>query len=225
MRHDAVMGTTIADVLPLAVAIAASPFTIIPVILLLFTPRARAASAAFLSGWLIALAVGATGFVLLAALIEGFEEVPTWLSWTRIVLGTILIVLGIRQWRARRTPASSPAWMQRIESATPRRAFRLSFLLAYANPKVLLLTAAAGLSIGAAELERASTAGLIAIFTGVAAISVAVPVGLFAVLGERMLGPLSRVRDWLERNNATVLAVVIIVIGVLVLAEGVSGIF
>lgn len=218
-----VPGGIAAEVLPLAIAIAASPFTIIPAILMLFTPRARATSLAFLASWLVALAVGATAFVLLASLIEGFEETPTWLAWTRVVLGAVLIVLGIKQWLARRTPKPTPAWMQRIESATPRRAVRIAFVLAYANPKVLLLTMAAGLSIGAAELSGGSAALAIAVFTGVAAISVAVPVLLYAVLGERMLGPLTRVRDWLERNNAVIMSIVITVIGVMVLTEGISG--
>lgn len=213
-----------ADVVPLAIAIAASPFTIIPAILLLFTARARATSLAFLATWLVALAAGATAFVLLASAIEAFEKTPTWLSWTRIVLGAVLIVLGIRQWLARGTPKPTPAWMHRIESATPRKAVRLAVLLAYANPKVLLLTAAAGLSIGAAELDAAGTAAAIAVFTAVAALSVAVPVLLYAALGERMLGPLTRIRDWLERNNAVVMSIVITAIGVMVLIEGVSGV-
>ena len=38
-----------ADVVPLALAIAASPFTIIPAILLLFTERPRTTSLAFLA--------------------------------------------------------------------------------------------------------------------------------------------------------------------------------
>ena len=60
-------------------------------------------------------------------------------------------------------------------------------------------------------------------FTVVAALSVAVPVLLYAVLGERMLSPLTTMRDWLERNNAVVMSIVITVIGVMVLVEGVSG--
>jgi threonine/homoserine/homoserine lactone efflux protein len=217
------MSEQTADIVPLAAAIAASPFTIIPAILLLFTPRARATSLAFLATWLVALAGGVTAFVLLASVVEGLEESPTWLSWTRIVLGGVLVVLGVRQWLARRTPKPTPAWMQRIGSATPRRAVRLAVVLAYANPKVLLLTAAAGLSIGAAELDRAGTAEAIAVFTAVAAVTVAVPVLLYAVLGERMLGPLTRARDWLERNNAVVMSIVLAAIGVMVLTEGITG--
>lgn len=217
------MEVSTADVVPLAIAIAASPFTIIPAILLLFTPRARATSLAFLAAWVVALAAGVTVFVLLAGKIQGFEETPTWVAWTRIVLGGALVVFGVRQWLTRHQPKPPPAWMHRIETATPRTAVRLALLLAYANPKVLLLTAAAGLSIGAAELGSRDTAVAIAVFTAVAAISVAVPVILYAILGERMLGPLTRVRDWLERNNAVVMSIVITLIGVMVLAEGVGG--
>ena len=217
------MDAMTADVIPLAIAIAASPFTIIPAILLLFTPRARATSLAFLAAWVVALGVGATVFVLLASFIEGYEETPTWVAWTRLVLGAILIVLGIRQWLARKTPEPTPAWMQRIGSATPRKAVRLALVLAYANPKVLLLTLAAGLSIGAAELTGTAMTVAIVIFTVVASLSIATPVLLYAVLGERMLGPLTRLRDWLERNNAVVMSIVITVIGVMVLLEGIAG--
>jgi hypothetical protein len=40
------------------------------------------------------------------------------------------------------------------------------------------------------------------------------------VRGERMLRPLAVVRDWLERNNATLMAVVITVIGAALLLKG-----
>ena len=217
------MDAMTADVVPLAIAIAASPFTIIPAILLLFTPRARATSLTFLAAWLVALVVGVTVFVLLASTSEGYEETPTWVAWTRIVLGAALIVLGIRQWLARHTPKPTPAGMHRIETATPRTALRLAVLLAYANPKVLLMTAAAGLSIGAAELDTTATGVAIAVFTVVASLSIAVPVLLYAVLGERMLGPLTRMRDWLEQHSAFIMSIVILVIGVMVLVEGISG--
>ena len=45
------MSSLIAEILPLALAIALSPFPIIPAILLLFTAQARSNSIAFLTGW------------------------------------------------------------------------------------------------------------------------------------------------------------------------------
>jgi hypothetical protein len=50
-----------------------------------------------------------------------------------------------------------------------------------------------------------------------------VPVLLFAVFGERVLGPLASMRDWLRANNAAVMALVISVLGALLVAKGVSG--
>ena len=213
-----------ADIVPLAIAIAASPFTIIPAILLLFTPRPRATSATFLAAWLAALAMAASLFVVLASVIEGFEETPTWLSWTRVALGAVLVVLAIRQWRSRHSAKTTPEWMSRITSTTPPKAIGVAFLLAYANPKVLLLTAAAGLAIGAAELDRRDAAVAVVVFTCIASASVLVPVILYAVLGERMIGLLTRMRTWLERNNAIVMTVVLTAIGVMVLVEGITGI-
>jgi threonine/homoserine/homoserine lactone efflux protein len=216
------MGEVIAEVLPLAIAIAASPFTIIPAILLLFTPRARATSASFLAAWLVGIAASSTAFALLATAIETARDSPTWVAWARLLLGGVLIVLGVKQWVQRRKPKPPPAWMRSMSSATPRKAVRLALVLALANPKTLLLSAAAGLAIGAAELPVGTAATAILIFTLTASITVVLPVGLYAVLGERILGPLTKARDWLERNNPTVMSIVITVIGLVVLAEGVA---
>jgi threonine/homoserine/homoserine lactone efflux protein len=216
------MSEVLREVLPLALAIAASPFTIIPAILLLFTPRAAAAGSAFLGGWLVSIAASVTVFVLLASVIEAFEETPTWAAWLKLILGAVLVVLAVRQWLGRRTPKPAPAWMRSIESATPGKAVGLAFLLSLANPKILLLSAAAGLGIGAAELGTGQAAVVVVGFTVVAALSVAVPVVLYLVLGKRMLGPLGRARDWLVANNAAVMAVVFLVIGVMLVVEGVG---
>jgi threonine/homoserine/homoserine lactone efflux protein len=216
------MGEVIAEVLPLAIAIAASPFTIIPAILLLFTPRARATSSSFLAGWLLGITASSTAFALLATAIDTTRDSPTWLGWARLLLGAGLIVFGIQHWVERRKPKPAPAWMRSISSATPRKAVRLALLLALANPKILLLSAAAGLAIGAAELPVGTSATAILLFTLAASITVVLPVGLYAILGERILGPLTKARDWLERNNATVMSIVITVIGLVVLAEGIA---
>ncbi len=110
--------------------------------------------------------------------------------------------------------------MRSIETATPVSAVRLALLLSAANPKILLLSAAAGLSIGAAGLTTAGAAATILVFTAVAASTVAIPVLLYAVRGERVLVPLGRAKDWLQENNSAVMAVVITVIGVLLALKG-----
>jgi MFS family permease len=112
------VGEVIAEVMLLGLAVAASPFPIIPAILLLFTPRARATSVGFLAGWVIGIVVGTGLFIALATAIEKLDQPPTWASWTRMVLGVMLLVLGVLRWRNRRAQQEIPAWMQSIDGTT-----------------------------------------------------------------------------------------------------------
>jgi len=218
------VGEVVGEVLPLAIGIAASPFPIIPVILLLFTARPLAASGAFLAGWVLGIAAATAVFIGLASVVEAFDEPPSWASWARIALGAVLLAWGARQWLTRHNSDEAPAWMRSIEDSTPAEAARLGLLLSAANPKIVLLAAAAGLVIGAADLSTSGAAGAAAVFTVFAASTVAVPVLLFAVFGERVLGPLASMRDWLRANNAAVMALVLLVLGALLVSKGVSGV-
>ncbi len=208
------------EIAAIALGIAASPFPIIPAILLLFTSRPRTTTGGFLLGWVLGIVAATTTFAALVALIEPRDETPAWVSWTHISLGLLLVLLGVWQWATRHEKTSAPAWMQAINDATPARALRLGLLLSAANPKVLLLTAAGGLEIDSAGLSRAGAVVTIALFAAVAASTVSMPLVLYAVMGERMLGPLTRAKDWLGLHHAAVMAVVITVIGVYLAVKG-----
>lgn len=210
------------EVLPIAIAIALSPFPIIPTVLLLLTPSARANSLSFLAGWAAGIFVATWVFVVLASVIEGFEYPPVWASWTRIVLGLLLVGFGGWQWVRRGNQKESPAWMQSIDSMGPGGAARLGLVLSAANPKVLLLAAVGGLAIGNDYAEFATITLVVFLFTAVAVSTVATPVVGYLVVGERALGPLRSAKNWLEPNSAAVMAVVIAAIGVLLVVKGAS---
>ncbi|RYV49878.1 GAP family protein [Pengzhenrongella frigida] len=214
---------SVGEVLALALAIAASPFPVVPAILLLFTARPRPTSLAFLGGWFGGIGLVTAVFALLAEAIGSGGDSPAWLSWVRIVVGAVLVVVGVRQWVGRRAADGPPAWMRSIQDATPRTAVRLALLLSVANPKVVLLAAAAGLDLGTAGLSVAREIAAVVGFTAVASITVAIPVLLHAVLGARVLPPLRTAKDWLLRNNAAVMAVVITAIGLVLIKNGVTG--
>ncbi|MFD8700823.1 GAP family protein [Kitasatospora purpeofusca] len=216
------MDAVIAEVVPLALGIALSPVPVVPAIFLLFTPRPRAAAGMFLAGWVAGILVVASALAALAVYIEAHEETPTWASWTKTGLGAVLLLVAVRQWRS--GPAKgTPAWMTTLTDATPAKALRLGVLLSGVNPKVVLLSAAAGLTIGAAELGAVRTVAAAAVFTAVSAATVALPLLLHLVAGERVLVPLGRARRWLELHNSAVTAVVLAVIGVLLVLDGISG--
>jgi hypothetical protein len=61
------------------------------------------------------------------------------------------------------------------------------------------------------------------ISTVIAASTVLLPVIGYAVARERISGWLAELRRWLEHNNAAVMAVLILVIGVVLLGKGIGG--
>ena len=77
-----------------------------------------------------------------------------------------------------------------------------------------------GLEIDSTGLSWTGVVITIALFAAVAASTVSIPLVLYAVMGERMLGPLGRAKDWLELHNAAVMAIVITVIGVYLMVKG-----
>ncbi|NUU05852.1 GAP family protein [Leifsonia sp. C5G2] len=221
------MGEAIADVLPYAVGIAISPIPIIAAILMLLSPRARSTGVGFLVGWVVGIAVAVTVFTLLSSLIpEPAPDSSQPVAGTiRIVLGLALLLLALRQWRSRPRLGDAPAlpaWMGAIDSSTTWRGFALGFVLAAVNPKNLLLAAGAGVAIGADGLSSGAAAVAIAVFTLIAALSVAVPVIAYLVSADRMRRPLQRLRGWLVQNNSAVMAVLLLVIGVVLIRDGIE---
>lgn len=210
------------EVVLLALVIALSPFTLIPALFMQFAPRVHAAGGAFLAGWVVGVSVPVSVCVALTPLVQRLEGGHTWTAWVRIALGTLLVLLGLRQWLVRHGKAA-PAWMRLLSDATPARALRLGLLLSLLNPKVFLLSAAAGIAVATADPSPGSAVAAVALFVGCAASTVVLPVLLRLGLGKRVVGPLARARALLERNAAAVMAVVIAAIGVLVLAEGLAG--
>lgn len=98
----------------------------------------------------------------------------------------------------------------------------LGFLLSGLNPKNLLMGAAAGVVIGSAGLSAGQSAGAILVYTAIAASTVAIPVIAYLAASARMAAPLRALHTWLVHNNATVMAVLLLVIGVAVIGKGIG---
>jgi hypothetical protein len=81
---------------------------------------------------------------------------------------------------------------------------------------------AAGVIVGTAGLAVGEAAVVILVFVLIAASTVAIPVIAYLVASKRMAGPLEALRGWLVHNNATVMAVLLLVIGVVVIGKGIG---
>ena len=221
------MGSVIGEILPLALGIAISPIPIMAAILMLLSPKAKATSVGFMLGWICGIVVALIVFVLLASILPPSEsDQPQPIAgMIKIVLGALMLFLSLRQWRARPhddVEPPLPKWMSAIDSMTAGKGFGLGFLLSAVNPKNLLMAAAAGVIIGSAPLSVGSVIAAAIVFTVIAACSVAVPVVAYLVASRAMAGPLESLRGWLVHNNATVMAVLLLVIGVSVIGKGIG---
>ncbi len=222
------MGAVIGDVLPLAVAVLISPIPVIAAILMLLSPKAGATSLGFMIGWLAGIIVALVVFVALAAVIpqaDDNESQPV-AGTVKILLGALMLLLAFKQWHGRPHEGEEPAlpaWMAAIDKFTFAKALALGFALSAINPKNLLMTASAGVLIGtAADLSTGSIAVVVAVFTLIAGASVALPVLGYLVARHAMSGPLESLRAWLVHNNATVMAVLLLVIGVTMVGKGIG---
>jgi len=211
------------ELIPLALVVALSPLSIIPAVLVLHTPHPRPAGLAFLAGWLIGLAALTIVFVEISGLFGDLGTPPGWASWLRIVIGAALIVFGVYRWLTRKRSAHTPAWMQSLGKLTPARAGLAALALTVVNPKVLFICAAAGLAIGTAGLGSAHIWIAVIWYVAVAGATCSIPIRAYAVAGYRLDGALQRLKEWMEEQHATLVAAILIVIGLLVLYKGIHG--
>ena len=215
-------GPVLTGLIPLGLVIALSPITVIPAVLVLQAARPRPSGLAFLAGWLLGLAgltalcVGASG--LLGGL---HKSPPTWASWLRVALGVALILFGIFRWLTRHGQTESPGWMRSFATITPARAAITAAALVVMRPDVLLICVPAGLAIGASGLGVAGDWISAAFFVAIAASTVAIPIVAYAVAGHRLDDAMVRLKDWMEKNNAALMAAILVVVGLMVLYNGI----
>jgi Sap, sulfolipid-1-addressing protein len=216
-------GTVLTGLTGLGLVIALSPITVIPAVLVLQAPRPRPSGLAFLGGWVLGLAALTALSVGASGLLGGLDKAPPrWTSWLRVVLGSALILFGIYRWLTRHRHTESPAWMRSFATINPVRAAVTALALVVIRPDVLLICVPAGLAIGGGGLGVTGDWIAAAIFVAIAASTVAVPILAYAAAGHRLDDTLARMKDWMERNNAALMAAILVVVGLLVLYHGID---
>lgn len=222
------MGAAIGQVLSYAGGVALSPVPIIAVVLILATPRGRVSGPAFLAGWVVGLAGVGTVVLVVAstASASSHGEPATWVSILKIVLGVLLLALAVKTWHGRprgdREPGL-PAWMKSIDKFTPVRSTAVAVALSAANPKNLLLVLGAASAIAQTGAATLSQAVALAVFILIATLGVGAPIAIYFFMGERATQILGALREWLATENATIMAVICLLIGLKLIGDAISG--
>ena len=179
----------------------------------------------FLLGWVVALAVVSGVAYALADQANAATDTTTsdTIAWGKIVFGVLLLLLAARNWRTRPRAGAEremPKWMAGIDALKPGKALGLGLLLAGVNPKNLMLAAAAGAGLAALGLSSANAIGSLIVFVAIASLTIAGPVVYYLLGGDDAKARLDEMKGWLALHNNAVMAVLFLVFGAKLIADG-----
>jgi hypothetical protein len=182
---------------------------------------------AFLVGWWVGIAI--VGAIVLAvakapgATDEG--EPATWVSWLELILGVLLLLVALKQWRGRPqgdAEPEMPKWMKALDTFKPPKA-GTGVVLSALNPEERAphrrrgnrdrlgrdLRRSAGCRAGRLHPDRlARSRGA----------------HRHLLRARRPRRAAARATEnWLAQNNAVIMAVLLVIIGVKLIGDGISG--
>lgn len=221
------MGKAIGGSLPLAVGIALSPVPIIAVVLMLTSRKAKVNGPAFILGWLIGL--GIVGAIALALAGTGGASKSgspaAWVSWVKIALGVLLLLVAVRQFRTRPhgdEEPQMPKWMATIDNTTPPAALGLAAVLSGANPKNLLLAVGGAAAIAQTGIPGGQQAIAYLIFALIGTLGVGIPVVIYFAMGKRSEKLLAGLKDWMSAHDAVIMTVLCLIIAAKLIGDAIS---
>jgi hypothetical protein len=134
------------------------------------------------------------------------------------VILVLLLILAVRTFVTRKT-AKPPAWMGKLQTATPKMAFGLGLLLLGVFPTDILTSVTAGLHVG----HKEDPWWQILPFVGMTMLLLGFPAILVLLLGRRANAVLPKVRDWMNTNSWVISEIVLIFFAVITINSLVSG--
>jgi len=224
-----VLDQAIGEFLPAAVAVALSPIPIVAVVLVLDSERARGNGPAFAAGWVAGLSIVSVLVVVVAGSVsDPGSDAATGINWLMAAIGALFLVMAARQWTKRPNPGETPempAWMASINTVSPMKALLLGAALSGANPKNVALTFAASAAIANAGLDGADTAIAIATFVAIGSITVVGAVAFHLAAPRTAERPLGAIREFMAANNATIMMVILVLLGAKILGDALAGVW
>ncbi len=223
------MRSVVGEILPLALVVTLSPLNIIPAILLLFTTKPLVSATNFLVGFALGVGVVLGLFVAVAGAVNLSSDSghSRWGAVVKLVLGAYLLVAAVRKFRGRPRAGeqgSMPKWMDGVAGYTPGKAFGAGAALGALNPKNVVVGLAAAANIAAGDLSVGRIVGVVVIYVVVAVLGVAAPILVTLRLGDRAPDVLRAWNVWLTQYNATVMSVLFLVLGIVLMVQGVAGV-
>ncbi len=198
------------DLLLIGLAIALEPFPLTAFILVLSTEKGTRKGLAFVLGWLACLVV-----VIAAVLLTTGDKPPkpqtapsTAVLAVKLALGTVLILLAVRQQRRMGRPRKPPSWMARLDRLSLWAAAGLAVFL---QPWTLVAVGAA--TVVQAKLSNAGDYVTLVLFCLLGTSSF-LSLELYAAFAPAAATlQLVRMRAWLDTHQDQVIILVLLLLG------------
>jgi threonine/homoserine/homoserine lactone efflux protein len=204
---------TLAKIIPLAFVMIAGP-QLLSAIFLATSGNWRRNSGAFVGGAAISITTIVTlGFILST----GASDQGASSNTLDIIFMVLLLAAGAHTFLTRKT-SKPPKWMGELETAQPKRSFRLGFLLLGVFPTDILTSIAVGGSVA----NNGDPWWQVLPFVVLTLLFLALPSLLLIILGEKAEKVLPKVRDWMN-DNSWVVSEIVIALFVVITLSGMSG--
>lgn len=217
------MDSAVSAILSPAVGILISPFPIVGLILILLSNKARINSIFYTLGWIIGnIVIFFIGLFVMGSAVNTSGDQSMLVKIVLIVLGVLLILLGAHDFTKRPKKgekADTPKWFAKMSNIKPVGAMIFAFLLSAVNPKNMLLSLTAGVSVGTLNLVGGQETMAIILFGIIACCSIYIPTIAFLIAGDRLDNVLDSTRKWLIQNNSLIMALLFLFIGLSVISK------
>lgn len=221
------MTQLIAKLIPLALGVAASPISVVAILVILLTRRARLASLVFAVTWSFGIAV-ALGLAVYFA--DRIPPIPQGLDLPFEGLVTALLGIGLigsavlaRMGRFRaEDPYEPPRWLSVVDNLSPLGGAVIALTNAVTSPKNIGLAVAAGLAITGSRTTPAERTTAETVYVIIASTTVWIPVIVFFVGGERARDTLARWKTYITARAAAVMELTLLILGIVLAVRGLA---
>ena len=210
--------------LPLALGIAAAPWAIIALMILLLTPRALSNAYAFLAGWFLGLILVGIFILSSPGLMTDTGEPSVLMGWVRLGMAAVFLVFSLLLFRKipkRRDRKTVPKWIEKVDTFGFLQASIIGFLMSTLNFKNSSMLVVGAAFIARQGLNFSQELLALVLFCLIASIGLMVPFTIFLLFrkdAERIFGDL---KIWILKNRVLVLLVILLVFGGISLYKGI----
>ena len=218
------MSPVIGLMLPFAAGVALSPIPIAAVILMVLSLRPGVGGRLFVVGWAVGLLAALVVLALVIGLLGLADAGRSGL--VRIVLGVVLLVFAVERAGAGRGAGydpDAPAWVAGLDRLPPDRALAMGVVQAALDPRKVVVIAAVALLFTAAQLTPVESVAASLLFGVLGSIGVALPLLVSHRAGSAGRARLEAARTRLVEDNTTIQAVTLLLLGALLIGQGLAG--